>query len=67
MKSATEMWYDVKHFREVTLVVLAERSVAHKWQNCAPETGSGCMSEHDGACVNLLCLAICIEGESERL
>jgi len=63
MKAATVVRYDVKHFREVTLVVLA----AHKWQNSAPETGSGCMSEHGGACVNLLCLAICIEGESERL
>jgi len=67
MKAATVVWYDVVHFSELTLVVLAEQSLAHKWQKSAPETGSRCLSEHGGACINPLCLAICIQGESERL
>ena len=47
MKAATVVWYDVKRFREVTLV-LAEHSLVHKWQNSAPETGSG-MAVHVSA------------------
>lgn len=67
MKAATELWQDVTNFREASLVVLAEHSLARNRNYIVPLTVIKCMSEFGEKCISLLCLTIFIQCQVNSL